>query len=112
PNIQAQLSQRPAGEQFMARAEGQLRTLPRPGAQLFPAFLALQTLAALGLAWSLFHRLSRIRLGPQLSTLRGFRFNDQLVWGLIAGIMLLALSPIAEMRWVGVNLLVFFGALY
>jgi len=112
PEFQAQMAERPSGEQFMARAEGQLRSLPRPGAQLFPAFLALETLAALGLAWALYHRLSRVRLGPQLATMRGFRFNDQLVWGLIAGIMLLALSPIAEMRWVGVNLLVFFGALY
>lgn len=112
PEWRDYVAEHPSTEQLMAQAEAQLRTLPAPSARLFPAFLALQTLAALALAWSLYHRLSRARLGPPLAPLREFRFNDQLVWGLIAGITLTVLPTLGELRGAGLNLLVFFGALY
>ena len=86
--------------------------LPASGIVALPAVLALETLAALGLAWALFHRLSRTRIGPPLARLREFRFNDQLVWGLVVGITLLILPALAELREAGINLIVFFGALY
>ena len=79
---------------------------------LFPAMLALESLAALGLAWALYHRIGRSRLGPPLGALKDFRFNDQLVWGLIAGLVMVVVPPLAQLRAVGANLLVFFGALY
>lgn len=112
PEWRAYVADHPATEQIMAQAEAQLRSLPGPSARLFPAFLALQTLAALGLAWALYHRLSRVRLGPALTPLRELRFSDQLVWGLIVGITLAMLPTLAELRGLGLNLLVFFGALY
>src|SRR3712207_8406043 len=37
-------------------------------------------------------RVSRARIGPPLAPLREFRFNDQLVWGLVAGITAVARS--------------------
>lgn len=94
------------------RMREELDALPAAGIVALPAMLALETLAALGLAWALFHRLSRTRIGPPLSRLREFRFNDQLVWGLVVGITLLVLPALAEMREAGINLIVFFGALY
>jgi hypothetical protein len=94
------------------RMREQLDALPAAGIIALPAVLALETLAALGLAWALFHRLSRTRIGPPLARLREFRFNDQLVWGLVVGITLLVLPALAELREAGINLIVFFGALY
>lgn len=98
-----------------ARAEAsvdRLRDLPDQTAPLTPALLALESLAALGLAWGLYHRLSRVRLGPPLGPLRKFRFSDQLVWGLVAGITVFVVPTLAPLRVVGLNLLLFFGALY
>ena len=58
------------------------------------------------------HRLSRARLGPPLRPLREFRFNDQLVWGLIVGLTIILLPTLKSLHGAGKNLLVFFGALY
>ena len=44
--------------------------------------------------------------------MREFRFNDQWVWGFIAGLMLVVLPGFAPMPLVGYNLLAFFGVLY
>jgi hypothetical protein len=88
-------------------------TLPeREGQRFFTAFLALESLIALALAWSLYHRLSRARIGVPLARLRDFRFNDQLVWGVILGIVFLAVPTLHAWRLVGANLTLFFGTLY
>jgi len=92
--------------------EKQLGLLARAGEMLYPSLLALESLLALALAWSIYHRLSRSRLGPPLGQLREFRFNDQLVWGLIVGLTMVFLPTLSSVRVVGRNLLVFFGALY
>ena len=90
----------------------QLAALPAKALTLLPALLALESLAVLALAWALYHRLSRARLGPPLSRIREFRFNDQLVWGLIVGVTLFVLPALADLRGVALNLMLFFGALY
>jgi hypothetical protein len=77
---------------------------------VFPALLGLASLSALGFAWWLFKRVARSAeagIGP----LKEFRFNDQMVWILILGIMALLLSSGAVER-VGLNAVVFMGALY
>jgi hypothetical protein len=89
-----------------------LTALSDVGVAVFPALLALQSLAALALAWAVYHRLSRTRLGAPLRPLREFRFNDQLVWGLIVGLTIMLLPTLTALSGVGENLLVFFGALY
>ena len=89
-----------------------LKAISRQGLEVFPSLLALESLAALALAWTTYHRLGRARLGSPLGSLRDFRFNDQLVWGLIVGITVVFLPSLAFMRGFGRNLLVFFGALY
>lgn len=89
-----------------------LRQLPRVTARLYPSLLALESLAVLALVWGLYHRVSRARIGPPLAPLRDFRFNDQLVWGLVAGITAVAVPTLSAFRSAGFNLLLFFGALY
>jgi hypothetical protein len=90
----------------------ELAALSRAGVAVFPAILALQSLAAMALAWATYHRLGRARLGAPLRPLREFRFNDQLVWGLIVGLTIMLLPTLTSLSGVGRNLLVFFGALY
>ncbi|HEX7019109.1 MAG TPA: DUF2232 domain-containing protein [Gemmatimonadaceae bacterium] len=90
----------------------QLDMLSHAGRAVFPALLALESLAAFALAWATYHRLSRARIGAPLRPLREFRFNDQLVWGLIVGLTVLLLPTLASLHGAGRNLLVFFGALY
>ena len=95
-----------------AETEKQLATLSQAGAGLYPALLALESIMALALAWAMYHRLSRARLGNPLQPLREFRFNDQLVWGLITGLTIVFLPTLQSFRGLGRNLLLFFGALY
>jgi Predicted membrane protein (DUF2232) len=106
------VSRVPQAGQLPDEAERQLRALSRAGTELFPALLALESLAALAFAWAAYHRLGRTRLGAPLAPLKEFRFNDQLVWGLIVGLTILFLPTLAAFRTAGGNLLVFFGALY
>jgi hypothetical protein len=94
------------------QAGPQLDAVSRIGHLLFPALLALESLVALTLAWAAYHRLSRQRIGAPLAPLREFRFNDQFVWGLIIGLIILVVPALASMRGVGANLVLFFGALY
>ena len=99
------------GTDFLA----QLRALPAMAvayARVGPAMLALESLAALAMAWALYHRLGRHPLGPALGALRDFRFSDHLVWGVAVGVILLVLPDVPSAAAVGLNLLVFFGALY
>jgi hypothetical protein len=77
---------------------------------IFPALVGLASLAGLGLTWWMYVRLNQLPeegIGP----LRNFRFNDQLVWVLILGVLvLLGSSDLLER--VGTNAVVFMGALY
>lgn len=83
----------------------------RAQAEVFPALLGISTMAALGVAWWLYVRLT---LGSDqgVGPLRDFRFNDHLVWVFIAGVVLL-LTPWEDVvTRVGANAVVFMGALY
>jgi hypothetical protein len=66
----------------------------------------------MALAWALFHRFSRTRLGEPLGRLREFRFNDHWIWSVIVGLVVALLPALESLRPLGVNLLVFFGTLY
>jgi hypothetical protein len=102
----------PGMESLAKESSDRLRELPPITAALYPSVLALESLAVLALAWGLYHRVSRARIGPPLAPLRDFRFNDQLVWGLVLGITAVAVPTLKAFNTVGLNLLVFFGALY
>jgi hypothetical protein len=99
-------------DQWNEMVEQQTLEIVHTSAPLVPALLVLESLAALALAWSLYHRLSATSIGPELSRLREFRFNDQLVWGVAVGASIAIVPAFAEARNAGYNLLVFFGALY
>ena len=78
---------------------------------IFPSLLGLTSLAALGVAWWLYVRLTRGSdrgVGP----LAEFRFNDQLVWVLIAGLVLLLAGWGDAWARTGGNAVVFMGGLY
>jgi hypothetical protein len=93
-------------------SEAKVRAMPARSAVLLPALLALESLAALALGWAIYTRISPTSIGPALSPLKEFRFSDQLVWGVAVGGTLLLLPPFQEGRNAGLNLLLFFGALY
>lgn len=95
-----------------AQTEDRLAVISNLGVAIFPALLALQSLAALALAWATYHRLGRARLGAPLRPLKEFRFNDQLVWGLIVGLTIMLLPTLKALHGAGKNLLVFFATLY
>lgn len=102
----------PSLDSLADASEAQLRSVPARSATLLPALLALESMAALALAWTIYGRLFPGILGKSLGTVREFRFNDQLVWGLAVGATIYLLPPFAEGRNGGLNLLLFFGALY
>lgn len=80
-------------------------------AGLFPALLALTTAAGLALAWWLYSRLASGRRGA-LGSVREFRFEDQLVWVFIGGLLMVVLAAGEGWTRAGSNTLVFMGALY
>lgn len=87
-------------------------TASRVFTPLYPAMLLLESMAALTLAWAVYHRLNRARLGPPLAPLRAFRFSDQLVWGFVAGLVMVVVPGLSALDALGRNLLVLFGGLY
>jgi hypothetical protein len=102
----------PGMDSLARESSDRLKQLPPITARLYPAVLALESLAVLALAWGLYHRVSRARIGAPLAPLKEFRFNDQLVWGLVLGITAVAVPTLKAFQTVGLNLLLFFGALY
>ena len=105
-----------AGNPDLARLgeemDRQLAAMPALGKRLFPSLLALESLTAMAVAWAFYHRIGRTRLGPPLARLRDVRFNDALNWGVVVGLVLLVIPFGGVLRTLGINLLVFLGALY
>lgn len=106
------VAENPQAGEMSTLVETQLAALPVTTRTLFPALAALEALAALALAWALYHRVGRARIGPPLASVKEFRFSDHMVWGVVAGLGMTLIPGIALVRAVGANLLVFFGALY
>lgn len=83
-----------------------------PLAVILPAVTALMALGGLAMSWSWYRRISHRPLGQPLGRLADFRFSDQMVWGVIAGLGLLLVPAIGSLRELGGNLLLFFGGLF
>jgi len=77
-----------------------------------PGLVLLQSLAALALAWALYHRLAREPRSEPLGPLAGFRFNDHLIWGVALSLVVVLLPRLGGARALGGNLLLFFGGIY
>jgi hypothetical protein len=78
---------------------------------LYPGLLALAAIAGLRLAWTWYHRIAERPIGPAPAPFAEFSFNDQIVWGLVAGLALL-LVPLPVARVSGANLVLVWAALY
>jgi hypothetical protein len=102
----------PSLDSMVASNEADLRRIGDRSPRSVPAMVALESLFALAMAWVVYHRVSSASLGPGLSAVKEFRFNDQLVWGLAVGATIFFLPVFADGKDAGLNLLVFFGALY
>jgi hypothetical protein len=79
---------------------------------LYPGLLALAAIAGLRLAWTWYHRIAERPIGPAPAPFAAFSFNDQMVWGLVAGVALLLTPQPAAARLVGANLALVWAALY
>ncbi|MBM4194712.1 MAG: hypothetical protein FJ202_10090 [Gemmatimonadetes bacterium] len=102
----------PAADEMAKLVDTQLAQLPVTARTLFPALAALEALAALALAWALYHRIGRARIGRPLGALKEFRFSDHFVWGVVGGLGLLLIPGAALVRAIGANMLLSAGALY
>ncbi|NNL30303.1 MAG: DUF2232 domain-containing protein [Gemmatimonadetes bacterium] len=78
---------------------------------VFPALAALESVAALGVAWWLY---VRVFTGEDagLLPMKGFRFNDHLVWVMVAALLLVVVRSGDAVTRIGANLAFFMGALY
>ena len=112
PEWQQMAERLPAFDAVYDDTEDILREIPARSSALLPALLALESLAALGVGWALYRRISSVKIGPPLGRLADFRFNDQLIWGLAVGATLCLLPQFEEGKTAGYNLLTFFGFLY
>lgn len=99
------------GEGLAPELEASVMRTAEVQAELFPAFLGLASLAGLAVAWWLYQRVAVGGVGA-LGRLREFRFNDQLVWLFIAGLLTLLVGLGEEWSRAGSNTVVFMGTLY
>jgi hypothetical protein len=102
----------PDAKTIVSGLESQIEAAPSVATTLFPSMLALESFLALAIGWAVYHRIGRERIGPPLAALKDFRFSDQFVWGLVAGLALVVMPGIGASNAIGANLLVFFGAMY
>ena len=100
-----------SGESASQPVVATMERLAETQAAVFPAMLGIASVAALGVAWWVRTRL--VGEGDQgLAPLRDFRFNDHMVWFLIAGLLLLFMQWGDAFARLGSNALVFMAALY
>jgi uncharacterized protein YybS (DUF2232 family) len=112
-SLVAQQSRETAGAQVLsANLEESAAGLVRTMGILLPGLVLLQSLAALAAAWALYRRIARHPEGEPLPALRDFRFNDQLVWGIVLALIALVLPGGQALRELGGNMAAFFGGLY
>jgi len=99
------------GEGLSPALESWLLEVAEAQAAVYPALVCLGSMAALGVAW--WARTRLVGEGDQgLGPLRHFRFNDHLVWLLVAGLLLLVVQWGEALVRLGSNAVVFMGALY
>lgn len=77
-----------------------------------PGFLTLVLLVGGWLAWIWYSRITRRPIGPPAKPFHEFRFNDQLIWALVAIAALALLAPTEALGTFAANLFVVVGGLY
>lgn len=106
--LQAELSGATASRELLSRLSAASDTV----ALMYPGLLALAAIGGLRLAWAWYHRIAERPLGPPPAPFAAFRFNDQLVWGGVAGLALVLAVPGEVGRLAGANLLLVWAVLY
>jgi hypothetical protein len=99
------------GEALSPALTAAIHQTARAQADVFPALLAIASMSGLAVAWWLYVRL-RGEGDQAIGPVKHFRFNDHLVWVLIAGLLLLVTRWGDAVARVGSNAVVFMGALY
>jgi hypothetical protein len=79
---------------------------------IYPAVLAIAALTGGWLAWSLYYRIAERPLGNPPRPMTEMRFNDHLVWALIAALALALFKVDPTVTAVSSNVLLVLGALY
>ena len=102
----------PVGSPSRAGLEQSVGQFYRLVGRLLPGLVLLQSLAAMALAWALYHRVARAPQREPLHPLATFRFNDHLIWGVAVSLLVVVLPRLGWIQTAGGNLLVFFGGLY
>lgn len=99
------------GDRMSETARGVVPKIIGLQVAVFPALLAMSSLGALGMAVSMRGWLSG-EAGSVFGGLRSFRFNDHLVWLLLAGLVLIVAPVGAVADRVGGNVVLFMSLLY
>lgn len=97
---------------LVAQFESSVLASARFVVDYLPGLVLLQSLAALALGWSFYRALARHPEGAPLPRLKEFRFNDHLIWGVVAALLILVLPRLGPLAPLGGNLAAFFGGLY
>jgi hypothetical protein len=84
----------------------------RFGTDQFAALLAIQFLAGLGLAASIYYRVCRRPVGTPPGRFRDFRFSEHLGWGGALALLVVLVPRLAVAKGAAVNLLLVAGLLY
>jgi hypothetical protein len=91
---------------------GQVASFLTLCAALYPAGLAVLALAGARLSWAWYQRIAHAPLLPDAPRFREFRFNDQVIWLLLAAIALSLLAPTRGIGLASGNALVVVATLY
>jgi predicted membrane protein DUF2232 len=102
----------PVGSPARELVQESAQTAIRFVGAFLPGLVLLQTVAAVALAWALYHRIAREPASEPLAPLAAFRFNDHLIWGVALSLLVVVLPRFGWARALGGNLLLFFGGLY
>ena len=110
--LQTALRRALSGSEDWSEMSRQMSLMADTVSLLYPGLLALAAIAGLRLAWAWYHRIADRPVGAPPVPFPGFGFNDQLIWGWIAGLALALLPEPAWARVAGANILLIWGALY
>jgi hypothetical protein len=80
--------------------------------QVLPAVLVVAILPALAVAWSWYRRLAQEPLGAPAERFVDFRFSDQLIWGVVLGLVAMVAPIPPPFDAVVANLALVIGVLY
>lgn len=105
-------AQASGGSQETSDAFRQMAEAAPEWAAAMPGLVYLQAVIGMLLAWGLHRRIARQPLGPAAAPFGAFRFSDQLVWLVVAGLALVMFPASPALRDVGTNCLVVGGTLY